>query len=711
MSKEEIRKGVEALFPEGSLIELRIPKAPGGTVVGFFKNREKLVEAIDEWSGKVQAVYYTLNSPSPELYENAHVKDKATVGLHACHDHEVVARNWLLIDCDPIRVDDAGEPLEDQKVSSTDAEKAASLETARQIKAHLSGLQWPVPISADSGNGYHLLYNLGGLPNSKELTATILCVLQSLAEKFNTSFVKVDTTVHNPSRITKSYGSLAAKGPNDPLRPHRLSRIRIVGGTEAVTFEQLEALKPTPKVAPKKSNILKSNAEKYATSTGPEKMSEFLDYYDLDYKPMVREPNGWKYVLVPCPFNSEHKLGEVAVFVNDDGGYGFKCFHESCQGNDWQKFKGHLQDQTGKRFFFMTNLKEPIPADAEPVSKAILVRASTVTPKVLNWLWPNRIPFGKLTLFAGHPGMGKGMATMYIAACASKGAGWADCANVNPPMETIIISSEDAASDTLVPRLQAAEADLSKIMILETVQTTTGDRAFGLDKDLATMRQNLEQNPEVKVVIIDPVMNHLGGLKGNNEQELRSALTPLGKLAEQFGVAIIMVTHFNKNIASDSIQRVGGAMGMVGAVRVAWSFAEDKEDGSRKMLPLKANIAPDTGGLEYMIVSADVEINGQIVQVGRIQFGNTTHSSVDAAMKNDPKNASATKFEEAKKWLEEYLADGNPQAASDILMAAGTLNFKKTTMDNAAIKLGVKRYLAEGVWQWVQGNHETAEGV
>jgi len=123
MITEEIRKGVEALFPEGSLVELRIPKSSFGTVIGFFRDREKLIQAIEGYSGKVPAVYYTLNAPAPELYDNATTKDSAVVGVHGCKDDEVMVRNWLLVDCDPIRLDTNGTPLADQKVSSTDAEK------------------------------------------------------------------------------------------------------------------------------------------------------------------------------------------------------------------------------------------------------------------------------------------------------------------------------------------------------------------------------------------------------------------------------------------------------------------------------------------------------------------------------------------------------------------------------------------------------------
>jgi hypothetical protein len=702
---EEIRKGVEALFPDGSLVELRIPKSSVGTIIGFFRDREKLIQAIESYSGKVPAVYYTLNEPAPELYDNAQLKDVAVAGADGCKDAVVMVRNWLLIDCDPIRVDTAGKPLDDQKVSTTDEEKAASLTTAHEVEAYLQDKGWPEPISTDSGNGYHLLYNLGGMPSTKELTETVHKVLEHLAEKFNSDRVGVDVVVSNPSRITKAYGSFTMKGAPTEERPHRFSRVLMAGGNAPVTIMQLAALKPTPVPAKKSSIIIKAKAaEKYAMTDGPAKMEEFLEWYDIAHKVMVREKNGYKWQIIPCPFNAEHNLGEVAVFVNDDGGYGFKCFHNSCVDNHWQEFKSHLESISGKKFFWQTNLVTAAAPNDKPTSKVSWTCAANISPEVVSWLWPNRIPFGKLTLFAGHPSVGKGMATMYVAACASTGKAWQDSKNTNAPVKVAIVSSEDAAKDTLLPRLMAAGADLSKIFILNGMVTEKGEKDFTLDTDIPGLREKLDQNPEVKVVIIDPIMNHLGKLKGNSEQEVREGLTPLAKLAEMSGAAIILVTHYNKSQNSDSIQRVGGAMGMVGAVRVAWSFGKDKVDGKMKMTPLKANIAPNQGGLEYEIVSTDVEIDGHWIPMGKMQFGETTHSSVDAALSTASKYAVVPQYKLAADWLVNHLANGEVYAAAEVYTSAEYAGFSTAIIKQAVKELNGTILKSQpfnpGPWFW-----------
>lgn len=59
-------------------------------------------------------------------------------------------------------------------------------------------------------------------------------------------------------------------------------------------------------------------------------------------------------------------------------------------------------------------------------SPVLTRRLDTVTREQLEWLWPGRIPLGKLTLLAGDPGLGKSFVTLDMAARVSTGASWPD---------------------------------------------------------------------------------------------------------------------------------------------------------------------------------------------------------------------------------------------------------------------------------------------
>ena len=48
--------------------------------------------------------------------------------------------------------------------------------------------------------------------------------------------------------------------------------------------------------------------------------------------------------------------------------------------------------------------------------------AAEVEPEPVSWLWPDRFAFGKLTLIAGEPGIGKSQIMAFIAAAVSNGS-------------------------------------------------------------------------------------------------------------------------------------------------------------------------------------------------------------------------------------------------------------------------------------------------
>ena len=47
--------------------------------------------------------------------------------------------------------------------------------------------------------------------------------------------------------------------------------------------------------------------------------------------------------------------------------------------------------------------------------EAIAVRMDAVSPESIRWLWPGRIPLGKLTMLVGDPGLGKSVLVLTIA--------------------------------------------------------------------------------------------------------------------------------------------------------------------------------------------------------------------------------------------------------------------------------------------------------
>jgi hypothetical protein len=212
----------------GEVIEARFIKVNGyATHSGYFDDHElfcKFVKQLD--ATQHGGAYFSLQGIDPRLIGRAFNRIKKSDLTTS--DHDVRFYRWLPIDLDPIRP--AG-------ISSSDAELSAALELRDVVAAHcITEMGFSKPIRAMSGNGGHLLFRLPDLPANDETKKMIKNILCGLAEKFDTAAVKIDTTVFNPARIWKLYGTAARKGDSLPAgeyreaRPHRTSYIDDIGG-------------------------------------------------------------------------------------------------------------------------------------------------------------------------------------------------------------------------------------------------------------------------------------------------------------------------------------------------------------------------------------------------------------------------------------------------------------------------------------------------
>src|ERR1700722_863292 len=99
----------------------------------------------------------------------------------------------------------------------------------------------------------------------------------------------------------------------------------------------------------------------------------------------------------------------------------------------------------------------PLPQDL-PVEIAVKNIADAEAKKI-DWLWKGKIAYGKMTLLAGEPGVGKSQLLLYIASVVSNGSSFhLDTTNCRQD-RVLLISGEDDIEDTIKPRLMALGAD------------------------------------------------------------------------------------------------------------------------------------------------------------------------------------------------------------------------------------------------------------
>ena len=263
LNKSEVLKALAKIIERGAVFEVRALDAQlcgnrrTGTVSGYFDNIDACLSELEKLTA-AKGIYITLNPVDRAfLARRANRLDYANRD-GTTKDQHILQRWWLLLDGDYDRP---------SGISATDSEKEATHKQLLEIYAYLKSRGWPLPIAADSGNGYHLDYRID-LPC--EDNRLIEKVLAALADRFDRDGVKIDRSVHNPARIVRLYGTLAAKGDNTEERPHRLSKILKAPDTlQVVSFEQLQAL--VDELLPKEPEKPKAGTSRSAVNSKPSK--------------------------------------------------------------------------------------------------------------------------------------------------------------------------------------------------------------------------------------------------------------------------------------------------------------------------------------------------------------------------------------------------------------------------------------------------------
>lgn len=339
----------------------------------------------------------------------------------------------------------------------------------------------------------------------------------------------------------------------------------------------------------------------------------------------------------------------------------------------------------------MTGRRTTTIAPAIASRKLRLRCLADVEPTPIDWLWYGRIALGKLTVIAGHAGLGKSFLTCDIAARVSAGLPWPDEVGACPQGDVLVLNAEDDPGDTIRPRLDAAGADVRRVHFIDGVDGMTAGEIdpFDLARDSRILREHIEQTPGVKLVTIDPVTAYVGQVDDHRNSEVRGLLRPLAELARDTGVAIVIVTHLNKG-AGEAINRVIGSIAWGAAARAVWAVIRDPADADRRLfLNIKNNLGLETLGLAYRIAPpSDGEGLQAHVGTPRIEWEDEPLKiRADDIMVGQPDAEPATApaapaRSEAESFLREVLKDG-PVPTKSVQAEARAAGIKWATVRRA----------------------------
>ncbi|QIH10582.1 MULTISPECIES: AAA family ATPase [unclassified Pseudomonas] len=261
---------------------------------------------------------------------------------------------------------------------------------------------------------------------------------------------------------------------------------------------------------------------------------------------------------------------------------------------------------------FAEEWTEPLSAitrEAAPaVWKVKVASAASIKPVAIRWLWPGWLAKGKLHILAGAGGTGKTTLLIGLIATITTGGRWPDGSRCSEPGNALIWSSEDDPADTLIPRLTAAGADMSRVYIIQGRTNAQGDAdPFDPANDIALLRETANEIGGVSLLMLDPIVSAVKG-DMHKANDVRRALQGVVDFAEQNLCAIVGISHFAKGGAGSSpTDRVIGSQAFSALARTVLVAAKQEDSDLRVLARAKSNIGTDEGGVSYTIETCTID--------------------------------------------------------------------------------------------------------
>lgn len=367
------------------------------------------------------------------------------------------------------------------------------------------------------------------------------------------------------------------------------------------------------------------------------------------------------------------------------------CENPPSDFNDLNLIKG--ADQVLKNLYEFVDVFDVLESDVH------FVKASSIEPTAIYWLWEYWLAIGKLHILAGEPGTGKTTIAMAVAAVVSTGGNWPD-GTTSEVGKVLIWSGEDDPQDTLVPRLKATGGNLDNIIFIGDAE-----RPFDPARDIPKLKDAAYSIGNVKLVILDPIVNAIQGDSHKNV-EVRKALQPIVELGSKLDAAIVGITHFTKATQGrNPLDRVTGSLAFGALARMVWVATRPHEQQKADFILVRAksNISKDEGGFLYDIEETNIEYPAGSINTSRISWEGEIEGTASELLGGALSAGKISKVEEVANRISELLYTG-PMEAEKILGTLKKEGFKKSTIDRAKDRLKIisdKDKKFKGIWYWM----------
>jgi hypothetical protein len=277
-------------------------------------------------------------------------------------------------------------------------------------------------------------------------------------------------------------------------------------------------------------------------------------------------------------------------------------------------------------------------------------------------------------LFTGRKGVGKGTLLVEIAARVTRG-------ELGERRNVVWIGSEDSAAIDIKPRVLAAGGDPERILIVK-------EGWIQLPRDIDEITRAITKFGDVGMLVIDPIGNHIAGLKSDSETDIRVAIGQLNKVADDHQCMVFGVRHLTeKECSRGALAAILGSSAWVQVPRVVLAVVRDDGDPQVSHVQcLAGNRLPlDKPGRMFRIEG--VLLPGLEEEVTRaVWIGDSTK---DAGTLLAAAGKSPSKTDKAKELILDILeAEGEQESDPFDARIAKETGLTARTVQNARVELG-----------------------
>jgi hypothetical protein len=195
----------------------------------------------------------------------------------------------------------------------------------------------------------------------------------------------------------------------------------------------------------------------------------------------------------------------------------------------------------------------------------------------------------------------------------TNGEGWPDAAPcaTGGPRSVILLEVEEHLESSIVPRLIAAGANMSRVHYIKGAPLDDQDRTrlISIQRDADAIERLARQLGDVALVVVSPITSYLGEVEQNSNEQVRNEIIhPLKTMAEELGCAVVILKHPNKEWRNtDPLERIGGSAAWTEAMRCVVYIGDDPDQPEGETNPrrcahwVKFSLGPNPRPLSWKV--------------------------------------------------------------------------------------------------------------